>query len=154
MRIQLDSSALAYLIENSTEGFKLELQSAVIQKFAEKYLKSLVTAEAMQEAQSNVLDAIAAMKNEVQKQVDESIGRVRIDYYSGRKEFVSINGDVSEELRAIASAQREAAVTSLASQMPRITEKKILNMLTDEYKEQIRETVRQEVSTEMLAKLK
>jgi predicted membrane-bound dolichyl-phosphate-mannose-protein mannosyltransferase len=101
-----------------------------------------------------VLDAIAAMKNEVQKQVDESIGRVRIDYYSGRKEFVSINGDVSEELRAIASAQREAAVTSLASQMPRITEKKILNMLTDEYKEQIRETVRQEVSTEMLAKLK
>lgn len=154
MKIQLDSKALAYLIENSDEDFKLELQSSVVQAFANKYLKALVNHDIFQEQKVKLEQFINAAKNDILKEIYKTLGHIKSANYNNRYELCDISPGVRTEIQLIVKEQRELAIAQLIEKCSNgVTEEVVLKLLTDEYKKQIKEIVRKELIQEQITKL-
>lgn len=150
MRIQLDSSALAYLIENSDEDFKLELQSAVVQQFVNKYLKSLVTVDIVAEAKKDIDLISKAALAEVSTMIKQEFGTIKKDFYSGKVSIVDFDDGVLAQIRQIVVEQKQEIFDTVIKDY---IESRFVKIVTEEYKTQIKELVRQEILRELRNKL-
>lgn len=159
MKLQLDRSALEYLFEKSGDDFKLELQSAVVQQFANRYLKALVTDDLIVEAKAQVRQAIEAAKNEITAQIRESIGQLQSDYMTGVR-LIKMHPDVEHRIREIAYAKKDevieeiytkaaGSVLSMGEVEARI-DSAIKLLVQKEYAKQISEHVRKKIADQVI----
>ena len=152
MRLQLDAKAMEYLFNNSDEEWKLQLQTSVVQAFASRYLKSLVHAEGFKVVVSDIKNYIDAAERCLREEIANSLGKVRRDYNG--LVLDGLSSETKEEIKTIVFEQRKVAVAQLLDQVtPGIVTEDIKRVLTDEYKKQIRESIRQEVIAEIKTKL-
>jgi citrate lyase gamma subunit len=155
MKIQLDSSALAYLIENSDEDFKLELQSSVVQAFAKRYLKALITEPLMKEVQKELELFMKGIQREIQKEIVNTLGKAERISYSDKYELISMSLETRQVIAEIVNDNKEDAIRQLLTEYSLdINKEMLLSLLTKEYKNQIRDIVRKEVTAELVNKIK
>lgn len=155
MKIQLDSSALAHLIENSTEDFKLELQSSVVQEFAKRYLKSLITEPLIEGVKKELELFVKGLQRELQKEIADTLGKYQRISYTDKYELISLSVETKNTIAQIVNDKKEDAIRQLITEYGfSINEDTLLSTLIREYKTQIRDMVRQETKAELLQKIK
>ena len=150
MKVQLDSTALEWLWNNAGDDFKLELQSAVVQQFANRYLKSLVTTEIMQQAKKQVDERIDLLRAEFSGMIAEQIGKVERGYDG--KRLVNVNSDVARKIRNMASTEVDFAVRQMFVDFGK--DETVPEKIEDWIKEQIFALVQKEYAKQIETQVK
>jgi hypothetical protein len=154
MRLQLDSSALEYLLNHSSAEWKLELQGSVIQAFARRHLKALVEADLFKVVVKDLENFVKAAEERLRLEIVQTLGKVRKDGY-GKLHLETVSSEVQSLIFEIVAEQKRAAVEELiATRSAGVTPERLRKMIDVEYMNQIRAVVREEILKEIQEKLR
>lgn len=134
MKITLDSKAMHALMESLTPEARLEFQSAVIQEFANKYLKSVVATREMQKA-------INAIQQEAAKLIESQVVATRPRWSDPSKIAPWVKDLI---VKCMQEANTEAA-RNTGKTLAAEYEEKVKDLIDYQYRNQTRKAVEKEV---------
>lgn len=86
-KITLDRQALEYLWNIGGDNFQLELKSAVIQWFSNKFLKGIITTEVYDKAVDFIRNEITLTNDQIKRYIDVELKKLVDERVNGTEEY-------------------------------------------------------------------